>query len=104
MPAYYSPHMQNAERISQMFSQHAQRAAHGYRAVQAQPNWVTRIALLTFVIVIGVPIAILVLFALFAAVAVFFVLALFATLVAKVRGSFPGDDGRSNVRVIQRRE
>lgn len=75
-----------------------------FRAVSAQPNWVTRLALYAFLIVVGLPILLLTLVALFAAVFVFGLLVFANALLVRVRRIFPRDDGRRNVRVIQRRE
>jgi len=82
----------------------ADRGQTAYRAVAAQPSWVTRLALYTFLIVIGVPIFLLTMMALFAAVIVYGVLALTNAMIMRVRRAFPRDDGRRNVRVIQRRD
>jgi uncharacterized BrkB/YihY/UPF0761 family membrane protein len=77
-------------------------AARVWRVAATQPGWVSRIAALTFLIVIGLPIVLLILLALLAAVVVFTVLALVSMVVMWVRGLFPQHDGRENVRVMRR--
>ena len=62
-----------------------------------------RAALLVFLIVVGLPLLALFLVALFLATIVFAVLAGVNFVLLKIRGILPRNDGRENVRVIQRR-
>jgi len=78
----------------------ARRAAEAYRVMSAQPNWVVRLALITFFIIIAIPVFILLLFATFAAVVVFAVGFAIHWIASKLRGERPS--GRENVRVIKR--
>lgn len=88
-----------------MFSnQGSQRLAGVFRTVQSQPSWISRAALLVFVLVIGIPILLLALLAVFAAVVVFGMLSLFHGLTTRLRGLMPRNDGRANVRVMHRVE
>lgn len=81
----------------------ADRGQKVFRTVAAQPSWVTRLALYTFIIVIGIPILLLAGLALAAALMVFGVLALANAILVRIRRAIPRDDGRRNVRVIERR-
>ncbi len=75
----------------------------GVRWASSQPSWVARAALLTFLVVVGLPLAMLFLLAFFAAMVVFGGLALGHIAVAGVRGLFGRDaEGRENVKVIRR--
>jgi len=79
----------------------AQRAV---RFAASQPSWVTRFAVMAFLIVIGIPILLLILLATIAGAVVFTVLALVAAGLARLRNLGSGrSEGRENVRVIQRR-
>ena len=77
-----------------------------YARVERQPGWVVRLTLLAAVLVIVVPLMILTLAAVLTAGVVF----VLASLVARVASLFtrgprdvgPTDDGRENVRVIER--
>ena len=91
-------------RISTYSSRGFDRAGAVLRMVQSQPGWITRLAALVVLIVIGLPIFLLVMFALFAGGFVFAMLALFNGLALKIRSVLPRRDGRENVRVIQRAE
>ena len=75
-----------------------------WRAASTQPGWLGRAVLLTFILVIAVPIFLLVALALLAAMAVFAVLFSVNYLAMKIRGALPKRDGRENVRVIERRD
>jgi uncharacterized membrane protein HdeD (DUF308 family) len=90
--------------LSNYSSRGFERAGAVLRMVQSQPGWITRLAALVIVIVIGLPIFLLVTFALFAGAFVFAVLALVNGLAMKIRGGLRRQDGRENVRVIQRGE
>ncbi len=74
----------------------------GYEWVASRPSWVTRVALVTFLLIVGLPVLLLLGVAILAAVGVFFVLAAGHFLLRKVQGLLPARDGRSNVRVIRR--
>ena len=74
----------------------------GYEWVATRPSWLTRVALVTFLLIVGLPILLLVSVAILAAVVVFFGLAAGHLLLRKVRGLLPARDGRSNVHVIRR--
>lgn len=78
------------------------RVSAAVSAIRSQPGWVTRFALMTFLIVISLPILLLVLLAIVASVIVFGILAGVNALVARIRGGLPQRDGRENVRVIRR--
>ncbi len=91
------------ERISTFANDGAGRAQTVFQTVARQPSWITRIALMAFLIVIGLPIFLLLLLAIFAAVVIFSVLAVVNAIVMKVKGGLPRrPDGRENVRVIRR--
>ena len=89
-------------RFTDYTSQGANRASALWQTAATQPNWVSRFALMTFIIVIGLPIFLLVIFALLAATFVFALLAGINFCLYKVRGVLPQKDGRENVRVIRR--
>ena len=65
---------------------------------------VARAAAVAFLVVVGLPILVLVLLAITAAVVVFGVLAGIDALMRAVRGPRRVEDGRENVRVIERRD
>jgi hypothetical protein len=69
---------------------------------QSQPGWITRLAAIAVLMVIGLPIFLLVMFAFLVGGIVFAFLALTNALVVKVKGVLPRRDGRENVRVIHR--
>ncbi len=81
-----------------------------WRLAASQPGWPLRIALLTFLLVLGLPIILLALVAILLAAAVFAVLALAHGTIERIRRRGRGQgrgllgrrDGRENVRVIQR--
>ncbi|MHC4107016.1 MAG: hypothetical protein ACYSTY_02910 [Planctomycetota bacterium] len=83
-----------------------------WRLAASQPGWPLRIALLTFLLVLALPIILLALVAILLASAVFAVLALAQRTTERLRGRGRGQgrgllgrrDGRENVRVIQRRD
>lgn len=96
--------MIRVERISTFANEGTGRAQVLFRSVAAQPSWIARIALMTFLLVIGLPILLLFLLALLAGVLIFSVLAVANAIVLRVRGLLGRrSDGRENVRVIQRR-
>ena len=89
-----------------------------WRLAASQPGWLLRIALLTFLLVLGLPLILLALVAILLASAVFAVLAVAHGTIERIRGRGPGGgpsggvsggllgrrDGRENVRVIQRQD
>ena len=80
----------------------AQRMVGVLHQINRQPNWIMKAAPLTFLIVIGVPILILLLLAAVVAMVVFAVLTGCNFLLGRLgKGSTP-DSGRQNVRVIDR--
>ncbi|MCH7603276.1 MAG: hypothetical protein IIB54_10960 [Planctomycetes bacterium] len=89
-------------RFTDYTSRGANRASALWQTAATQPNWVSRFALMTFIIVIGLPIFLLVIFAIFAATFVFAMLAGINFCLYKIRGALPHSDGRKNVRVIRR--
>jgi hypothetical protein len=90
-------------RISSFASDGSGRVVSTYRYVRGQPSWVTRAALLVFLLVVGLPIVLLILLAFMLAVIVFGSLALVNAVVMRVRGVF-ASSGRENVRIIVRDE
>lgn len=89
-------------RFTDYTSRGANRASALWQTAATQPNWVSRFALMTFIIVIGLPIFLLVIFAIFAATFVFAMLAGVNYCLYKIRGALTHRDGRKNVRVIRR--
>jgi uncharacterized membrane protein HdeD (DUF308 family) len=73
-----------------------------WHTVQSQPSWIVRATTMAFLIIVGIPILLVVLLALFVSTVVFLVLAGCARLIGGVRRVLPADDGRENVRVIRR--
>jgi hypothetical protein len=99
----YNEYVIRIERITTYAHEGGSRAQSVFRTVAAQPSWVSRIALMAFLIVIGLPLFLLFLLALLTAIVIFSVLALANALVMAVRGALPRrSDGRENVRVIRR--
>lgn len=97
--------MQESFRIYNFTNAGGQRVANAYRFVSSQPSWLSRTALLVFLLVVGLPLFLLFLFALLLALAAFIVLAGANALIQSVKRLFGGgNEGRSNVRVITRRE
>ncbi len=70
--------------------------------VPPRPSWAARLALITFLVIVGLPLAILVGMAVAAAALVFGGLSLLGAARRRLGSVLPGHDGRSNVRVIQR--
>ena len=91
----------------QQFSQYASkgqaRVVETWRLAARQPSWVTRAAIVAFILIFALPILLLAMVAIIAAAAVFLALTGIYVLYARARGLFVGD-GRKNVRVIVRRE
>ncbi len=100
--------MLRVTRITTHAADQSRYAAGVWRAAASQPGWITRIALMTFLLVVGLPILLLVMAAILIAAVVFAGLALLNGVVARVRGMRGGRgalgrrDGRANVRVIRR--
>ena len=84
-----------------VFQSGASHAADAYRAVAAQPNWVVRAALLAFLIIVGIPFFLLLLFATFVGITIFAIGLLIHRVLTALRGVAPRHDGRENVRVIR---
>jgi hypothetical protein len=76
--------------------------SEAFRAARRQPNWATRAAVLTFLIIIGIPILLLVLMATLAAALVFSVLLSVNWVLTRFSTRRTPADGRRNVRVINR--
>lgn len=72
--------------------------------VPARPGRAARLAVITFLVIVGLPLAILVGMAVAAAVLVFSGLTLLRAAWRRLGSVMSGGDGRSNVRVIQRDE
>ena len=94
--------MNRVVRIPTVSAEQRQRAVRGYRWLTSQPSWVIRLALVIFVLVVGLPLLLLAVVAVIAATIVFTGLALINAAGARLRGLLPKRDGRSNVRVIKR--
>ncbi len=94
--------MMHVSRFRSYTAEQSSRVASMWRAAAAQPGWITRIALLIFLLVVGLPILLLLVLAVVFAAVVFGVLALVNTALVRLRAALPRRDGRSNVRVIRR--
>lgn len=94
--------MEQTDKIRSFTSQQRQRAARSYQWIASQPSWVMRLALLSFFIVVVLPIMLLVFIAVAAMVLVFGSLAAVNVLFNKLKNLLPTRDGRSNVKVIRR--
>lgn len=77
-----------------------------YTRISRQPGWVTRTAVIMATLVVVVPLLLLTLAAVVVGVTCLLVLGLIARIgqifTGRVGGRRPGDDGRRNVRVIER--
>ena len=78
------------------------RMAEAFQVARRQPNWATRAAVLTFLIIIGIPILLLVLLATLAAALVFSVLMSINWVASRFSARKSPEHGRRNVRVINR--
>ena len=94
--------MVHVSRFRSYTAQQSSRVASVWRAAAAQPGWITRVALLIFLLVVGLPILLLLVLAVVFAAVVFGVLALVNAALVRLRAALPRRDGRSNVRVIRR--
>ncbi len=79
------------------------RMAQAFQMARGQPNWAARVAVITFILVIGIPILLLLLTAGIAAFLVFMVLSGANWFLNLFKGGSKPDDGRRNVRVIKRK-
>ncbi len=95
--------MAETRRVRPTAAESTARVFQVYRSAAQQPNLALRVALLVFLVVIGLPILILILVAILAATVVFMLLSLVTVCVDGVRRLFSNtSDGRENVRVIDR--
>ncbi len=69
------------------------------RVFVRRPTLAMRVAVLTFLVIVGLPLLILFGFAAAAAAVVFGGLALFASARQRIKAALPAEDGRENVRV-----
>jgi hypothetical protein len=95
---------QRVVRVRVLGQEGRERVMRGYRWAATRPGWVARAAALAFLIVVGLPILALVFLAILAAAVVFGVLAGADALLRALRGPKRVEDGRENVRVIDRRD
>jgi len=90
-------------RVTTFANEGAGSAQRVWQTVARQPSWITRVAMLAFFIIIGLPIMFLLLIALLVAIVLFGSLALVNAVWIRLRSVFASrDDGRENVRVIRR--
>jgi uncharacterized membrane protein required for colicin V production len=89
-------------RMTEYVDRGRQRAGAAWQTVSAQPGWIVRTTSLVFLLVIGVPILVLLVLAILAALVVFSILWGVNRLLGGLRGILPRRDGRENVRVIRR--
>ncbi|MHC4947078.1 MAG: hypothetical protein ACYTG1_02290 [Planctomycetota bacterium] len=89
-------------RIQTFGSRQRERGLRGYRWAASQPSWIVRVALVTFVAIVAIPFAVLLLLALLLAVVVFGGLALVNLGMERVRALVRGPDRSSNVRIVRR--
>ena len=78
------------------------RMAEAFQAARKQPNWATKAAVLTFLIIIGIPVVLLLLLATLAAGLVFSVLISINWVTSWFSSSRSPEAGRRNVRVMNR--
>ncbi len=76
--------------------------AQAFQVARGQPNWAVRLAVLTFLLVVGIPILVLLMVAGLAAFLVFIVLLAINSFLNLFKGSSKRNDGRRNVRIIDR--
>lgn len=90
-------------RMTEYVDRGRQRAGAAWQTVNTQPSWIVKTTVLVFLLVIGVPILLLLMFAFVAAALIFAVLWALNALFGAFRGMLPRrGDGRENVRVIRR--
>jgi uncharacterized membrane protein len=94
--------MPQTVRIVNFATDGAARAQQAWSVAHRQPSWVTRIAAITFLLVIAIPVLILFFAAVIMAVGVFIILGIVAWILRAVRGILPNRDGRENV-IVRRR-
>ena len=99
---YDTAAMVDSRQVFRFATSGSQRAGQAWRMASRQPSWITRITVLAFLLVIGIPVGLLILGAILAAALIFGVLVLVNGLMMKIRGLLPKRDGRKNVRVIRR--
>ena len=95
--------MWTTSRVSEYAGRGANQLVFTWRAVNAQPSWAIR-ATAVLVAILAIPLFMLVMLLIVAALVFLFALGAVAALFGKLRGAFPRDDGRRNVRVIERRD
>lgn len=96
--------MDRAVRIRTFTAQQRDRWAGGWRWAASRPGWVVRLAAVTFLVLVALPLLFFLGVAILAAAVVFAAVGIGAALASKVRSLFPRRDGRVNVRVIRRQE
>jgi len=89
-------------RLAQYASGSQQRAGAAWRTINTQPGWIVKATVFAFLLVVGVPVVLLLLLALFVAGLLFTVLWGANALVRRLKRLMPQRDGRENVRVIRR--
>lgn len=91
-------------RVTNFSQEGTRRASAAWSAARAQPSWVTRAVVVTFLVVIGIPFLILFMLAVLAAGIVFGILSLVSSLfgLRSRVGQRDDNEGRENVRVIRR--
>ncbi|MCA9297023.1 MAG: hypothetical protein KC983_10910 [Phycisphaerales bacterium] len=94
--------MPQTVRIVNFATDGAARAQRVWSVAQQQPSWVTKIAAVTFLLVIAIPVLFLFFAALIMGLAVFIVLGIAAWILRAVRRILPHRDGRENV-IVRRR-
>ena len=89
-------------RFVSFINESAGRAGSTYRYVARQPNWIVRAVVLTFLLILAIPIAMLFMLALLGGLLVFAVLVAVNAVLNGFRNVMPARDGRENVRIIRR--
>lgn len=79
------------------------RMAQAFQVARGQPNWAVRLAVLTFLLVVGIPILLLLMAAGIAAFLVFMILSGLNWFLNLFKVRSKQDDGRRNVKVINRK-
>jgi len=96
--------MMRVIRMAQYANEGQQRATAAWQALNTQPSWVVKATIAAFVLVVGVPIVLLLVFAFFVSAVLFGVLWCVNQVIGGFRGALPQREGRENVRVIRRGE
>jgi len=89
-------------RLAQYANEGQQRAGAAWRTINTQPGWIVKATVFAFLLVVGVPVVLLLMLALFVAGLLFAVLWSINALIRRLKGLMPQRDGRENVRVIRR--